>query len=369
MTKTLLIQVPLLMLATSAIALANSGSELSITSVRVDIDSLVLEVVGENFTRNGSGVPSVRLANVPLTVLSFNDSSIAAELPGAFVSPAGTHLLVVSRGDSGATRGGSGATSDSFYVSIGAGGPAGPPGPQGPQGEPGPAGPAGPAGPQGIPGVDGADGAPGPKGDQGEIGPAGPQGLEGPPGPQGAQGEVGPVGPEGPAGPAGSGGPRLTYLTKVPQIIYLPPANTGVYADVPEREISYTKHSDYSVLRVTYHDFVYTQGNHSTSILRFRFVLQGSGGTEIVLPIEPFIVTRMVQHLQGSSFTTQLGAPRIFQFILDPAILGANASFLAAGDYAVRVQSHEDNFNGNFQSTSIGNFETPFLLQVEEIDL
>jgi hypothetical protein len=100
-----------------------------------------------------------------------------------------------------------------------------------------------------------------------------------------------------------------------------------------------------------------------------RFILTDlASGTEIVLPVEPFFIRRMVQHLSGSSFTTEDGGPRTFHFILDPQLLGANASYLAGGNYSLRVQALEDNYNDNFQSTSIGSFEMPFLLQVEEIE-
>lgn len=236
----------------------------------------------------------------------------------------------------------------------------------GPQGDPGPAGPQGPAGADGATGPQGPIGPQGPQGPQGDPGPAGPPGPEGQVGFQGPQGEPG---PEGPPGPAGAGGASLTYVSEKPGQIFIPPANTGTFADVPQRTLNYTKQSGTSILRFTYHDFFFLRGFQSTTTLNMRFILKDlASGVEIILPTEPAFIRRMVQHLSGSSFTTEDGGPKTFHFILDPQLLGANASFLAAGNYSLRVQSHEDNFNGNFQSTSIGNFEMPFLLQLEEIE-
>jgi len=133
--------------------------------------------------------------------------------------------------------------------------------------------------------------------------------------------------------------------------------------------LDYTKHSGTSILRITYHDFFFLQGFQSTTTLNIRFMLKDlASGAEIVLPNEPAFIKRLVQHLSGSSFSTESGGPKTFHFILDPHLLGANASFLATGNYSLRIQSLEDNFNGNFQSTSIGNFRMPFLIQVEEIE-
>ena len=93
-----------------------------------------------------------------------------------------------------------------------------------------------------------------------------------------------------------------------------------------------------------------------------------ASGTKIILPVEHTFIRRLIQYLSDSSFSTDNGEPKTVHFILDPQLLGANASYFAAGNYSLRVQNLEDNFNGNFQSTSIGNFEMPFLFQVEEIE-
>ncbi len=255
------------------------------------------------------------------------------------------------------------------------------PGPQGPKGDPGPIGPIGPQGPAGADGLDGATGPqgnPGPQGPpgpqgliglQGPMGPQGADGLEGPPGPEGPQGPPGPEGPEGPPGSGGGGGPKLTYLSKKPNQIFIPPANTGTFADIPERTLNYTKQSGTSILRFTYYDFIKVEGLRSTTTLSLQFILTDlTGGTEIALPVEPAFIRRMVQHLSGSSFSTFSAEPKTVHFVLDTQVLGTNASFLAAGNYSLRVLSHEENFNGNFQTTSIGNFDMPFMLQVEEIE-
>ncbi|MEK9629479.1 MAG: hypothetical protein VW455_10725, partial [Nitrospinota bacterium] len=219
---------------------------------------------------------------------------------------------------------------------TGATGPQGPAGPQGPQGPAGadgavgatgatgPAGPIGPQGPQGPAGANGADGA------VGATGPEGPQGPEGPAGPQGNvgfQGPQGDPGPPGPPGPAGSGGASLTYISKKPVLIFIPPVNGSPFVDVPDRTLTYTKQSGTSILRVTYHDFFFLQGFRSTTILNIQFILRDlAGGPDVILPVEPVFIRRMVQHLSGSSFTTEDGGPKTFHFILDPQLLGANAS-------------------------------------------
>ncbi|QPJ65256.1 MAG: collagen-like protein [Candidatus Nitrohelix vancouverensis] len=167
----------------------------------------------------------------------------------------------------------------------------------GPQGDPGPQGPAGPpgsAGPQGPAGADGQDGA------------------EGPQGPIGLQGPQGEMGPPGPPGPSGSGGTGLTYVSEKPNLIFIPPANTGVFVDVPQRALDYSKHSSSSILRISYHDFFFLRGFQSTTILNMRFILKDlASGAEIVLPNEPLFIQRMVQHLSGSSFTTETGATNL----------------------------------------------------------
>ena len=148
------------------------------------------------------------------------------------------------------------------------------PGPQGEPGPQGPQGPAGTAGAEGPEGIQGAQGAPGEKGDMGDPGAAG---STGPAGPQGLEDQVGfqgPPGPQGPPGLAGAGATRLTYVSEKPNNIFVPPANTGTFADVSQRTLDYTKHSGTSILRVTYHDFLYLRGFWSITILNIQFMLK-----------------------------------------------------------------------------------------------
>jgi hypothetical protein len=142
-----------------------------------DLEALELRIWGVNF---GSATPKVRLAGVPLTVLTYSASEIVAALPDGIEHA--TYQLIVLRG--GALP----IPSLPFGVAIGGGGE---PGPQGPPG------PEGPRGPQGIQGV------PGPPGLQGERGEKGDKGDTGDPGPPGATGPTGATGPQGPEGPAG----------------------------------------------------------------------------------------------------------------------------------------------------------------------
>nr|MBP6716702.1 collagen-like protein [Acidobacteriota bacterium] len=120
------------------------------------------------------GVPGLRLATAPLSVVSATVTmgprrsavgTIVANVPVG--TDAGSYLLAVTWNHE---------RDVDFQVAIGATGPMGPIGPMGPQGV---AGPMGPAGPQGVAGVDGA------------VGPIGPQGPEGPQGPAGVAGASG----------------------------------------------------------------------------------------------------------------------------------------------------------------------------------
>jgi len=109
-------------------------------------------VTGQNFSPIGA-TPTVKLEHTPLTVVSFSNQSVIANLLPALA--AGSYAISVTSKLTG-----------SFGVTIGAIGPAGPAGPTGPTG---PAGPQGSVGPQGA------------TGPQGPAGPQGPRGLPGPP--------------------------------------------------------------------------------------------------------------------------------------------------------------------------------------------
>lgn len=164
-----------------------------IRSVKVDSAAGTLTIEGAHFGRD----PSVTLDSHPMTVYGATSTMIVGELPAAMQS--GTYILTVHTGSSF-------VHSASFFVTIGAQGPAGPQGlegPRGPEGLPGPEGPMGPQGDQGPVGPQGERGLPGP---QGERGLQGLQGLQGPPGLQGAQGERGLQGLQGPMGFTGAQG-------------------------------------------------------------------------------------------------------------------------------------------------------------------
>jgi hypothetical protein len=176
-----------------------ASAQLSIESVTVDLSNELLIVRGDGF---GSGQPLVRLAGVPLTLLSATPTQLVVHIPAATAH--GAYLLTVEKQVNGDKAAG-------FVVTVGAVGPQGPSGPAGPTGAPGPSGPKGDVGPAGPAGPAGPQGPAGPKGEVGPQGPAGPQGVAGPQGPAGPKGDVGPAGPVGPkgdVGPQGAVGPQ-----------------------------------------------------------------------------------------------------------------------------------------------------------------
>jgi len=141
-------------------------------------------------------------------------------------------------------------------------GPQGDPGPAGPAGTPGtnglagadgavgPEGPTGPAGPAGTPGTNGLAGADGAVGPEGPTGPAGPAGTPGANGLAGADGAVGPEGPTGPAGPAGTPG-GTSNVHYVSAFIPDPHTHSGYLIG---RQLTFNKESETSLLRVLYSD-------------------------------------------------------------------------------------------------------------------
>jgi hypothetical protein len=138
---------------------------------------------GTQFTITGIGfgasTPTVALGATKVTVLSWTDTSITAQVPPGVV--AGSYLLSVKNSRTHVVS--------IFDATLGQVGPQGPQGIPGPSGAPGTAGPAGPVGPRGVPGPTGAAGV---------AGPSGP---------------TGPTGPQGPAGSGGSGGAVPSNLT------------------------------------------------------------------------------------------------------------------------------------------------------------
>lgn len=226
-----------------------------IIEARSEMELGELFLTGENFIRRTTDEVFVTLAGEPLTVVSWSETEILAQLP-AGIAP-GTYRLVVVRSGN--------PSEDAIDITLGA---VGPQGPEGPEGAQGPMGEAGPPGLPGLPGEDGTDGAPGPAGpkglnwrgawdeatayvtddavqfqgsswmalrestavspeegedwslvasrgetgDTGSAGPAGPPGSTGPAGPAGPagrDGQPGAPGPEGPPGPQGPPGDSL----------------------------------------------------------------------------------------------------------------------------------------------------------------
>lgn len=129
--------------------------------------------------------PTVLFSGAPLTLASYSDSQIVAELPANTV--AGTYVMIVANSLGEFTE------VDLTYGATGPQGPAGPAGANGAQGPMGLPGLMGPAGPAGV---------------AGPVGPIGPAGVAGP---EGIMGNPGPQGPAGPAGPQGAPGGVLSH--------------------------------------------------------------------------------------------------------------------------------------------------------------
>lgn len=146
----------------------------------INSSSSQITITGQNFSPAGTA-PTVTLVPARLTLVSFTNQNIVANVPTGFAP--GSYLLVVTNSNS---------QTGGFDVTLGNAGPPGAPGPAGPQGATSPQGAAGPAGAQGPAGPAGPQGAAGPPG------PTGPVGSQGPPGPPGLPGAVGPQGSSGP---------------------------------------------------------------------------------------------------------------------------------------------------------------------------
>ncbi|WP_395846759.1 hypothetical protein [Cystobacter fuscus] len=165
-----------LSLSTEARAQENQ-SQLVITNVEVDHALRTMFIYGRNFLTSTGVAPVVHVAEVGVAVKHYGPSTVAVELPSAFLQP-GSYLLSMSTGPNLEQN-------DSFDVTIGNTGPQGPKGDTGPQG------------PQGIQGAQGPQGPQGPQGSKGDTGPQGPQGIQGAQGPQGFKGDTGATGPQG----------------------------------------------------------------------------------------------------------------------------------------------------------------------------
>jgi hypothetical protein len=113
-------------------------------STVVNTSNNEIAISGNNFSPTGLA-PKVIFAHTAVSVVSFTNRTIAAQLPTGYA--AGSYSLIVTNSNS---------QSGAFTVTLGAVGPVGPQGPQGVAGPTGPAGPQGlqgPTGPQGPPGI------------------------------------------------------------------------------------------------------------------------------------------------------------------------------------------------------------------------
>ena len=148
-----------LMLLTVVLAGAAPGAQSPplIFSVVIDTSKTPnqLDIIGTGFSPEG-GLPTVDFNNTLLTLLSYSNLAITANMPSSpSPYPSGTYDLLVTAGS---------LMSSPFGVTIGAVGPQGPAGPTGPAGSAGPKGPTGPTGPQGAQGATGVTGPAGPAG-------------------------------------------------------------------------------------------------------------------------------------------------------------------------------------------------------------
>jgi len=157
----------------------------AIYSTILNLSNNQITINGANFSPTGLA-PTVKFANTTLTLVSFKDNSLVAQLPTGY--GAGSYSLTVTNSNN--------LTGSSTFT-LGAVGPMGPPGPQGPRG---------------VQGLKGATGAQGPQGVQGATG---------------AQGPQGPAGPQGPPGTPGSPAIYTSYC--IGQVSTNPPATTGLF--------------------------------------------------------------------------------------------------------------------------------------------
>ena len=155
-----------------------------ITSVEPSIANMTLRITGQNFADEDAfvGLVEIYLAETGLATLVVDsfargqsadglvfEELLVSGLPANIEEFAGTHLLLVRKGDPVENI----AT---FDVTIGAVGPRGADGADGQDGVTGPQGPIGPAGKDGADGLNGTNGI---DGADGETGPAGPAGQDG----------------------------------------------------------------------------------------------------------------------------------------------------------------------------------------------
>ncbi len=237
-----------------------------------------ITITGSSFSPTG-GTPTVVFNAATLTLVSFTNTAIVANLPTGL--GAGNYTMGVTN---------SKGQSVSYIVTYGAVGPqglkgdTGATGAQGPQGPIGPMGPAGPAGPQGLKGDTGATGAQGPQGPKGDAGATGTQGPAGPAGPAGPTGATGPQGPPGPSGSnvtiltAGTTGPigpiyrDGQYRFIAPGVPLMAVGSTGTYQNDPNERLVSMPLPAGTLSNVRVQLSVRDQGTHT-----FGLVVNGAG--------------------------------------------------------------------------------------------
>ncbi len=133
--------------AVMAMSLVAAASNPVVNNTAIDYNANQITVSGSGFSPQGRA-PAVSFNNTSLTLLSFSDTQITANLPTG-TQPA-TYRMRVTNAQGNYYE---------FDTTYGAVGPQGPMGPQGPTGATGPAGPAGPTGPQGPQGPQGPPGS------------------------------------------------------------------------------------------------------------------------------------------------------------------------------------------------------------------
>jgi hypothetical protein len=126
-----------LLLGGIAFAQSVTAPRISGSIVNTTVTPNQLTIVGSNF---GSIQPAVTLNDMLLTLISYSNTMVVAQLPNSFTP--GSYMLVVTNGQN--------AQSGTSVTTVGAVGPQGPSGPQGPAGPQGAQGPQGPVGPPGI---------------------------------------------------------------------------------------------------------------------------------------------------------------------------------------------------------------------------
>jgi Collagen triple helix repeat (20 copies) len=181
-------------------ALSAEDKGVFIQSASADVAAGSLTVDGGNF---GTTTPIVVLDGFELTVRTFTDKLIVADLPAPVLVAPGSYTLTVTRtrranpgrGHDDEDKGNGGQASAAFIVTIGAQGPVGPQGETGKVGALGPTGSTGPTGPMGPTGATGETGAPGAPGLPGATGATGPAGADGAAGPEGPLYKSAPFGP------------------------------------------------------------------------------------------------------------------------------------------------------------------------------